>query len=92
MADSQSSQKVPELPRKLDELNLDGVAGGQLEWGICEFFDMDAEDYPVGSFAITSGNWWYQCKAADETNYWFCTAFSDKTPRVIHARTRNSNE
>ena len=74
--------------------NLDKVSGGTLEWGLCEFNYMDAQKQPVGSYAITKGNWWYQCKEADEThetNYWKCEAFDD-TPSIIYARPRNSNE
>ena len=83
---------------KMDNMNktsnkdLESVSGGELEWELYEF--MDAAKCRVGSYAITPKNWWYQCKAADEThesNYWKCEVFDD-TPTVLYARTRNSNE
>ena len=60
------NQNVP-MASITDE-NLDKASGGTLEWGLCEFNNMDAQECPVGSYAITEGNWWYQCKAADETH------------------------
>lgn len=86
-------KQIPVVPEDI-KLNLDKVSGGVLEWGLCEFNDMYAEKCPVGSYAITKGNWWYQCMAKDkghETNYWHCSAFKEE-PTVIYARPRNSNE
>ena len=79
---------------KTTDKNLDSVGGGVLDYGLCEFNNMNAEKCKIGSYAITPGNWWYQCKAADEThksNYWKCEKF-DETPTVLYARPRNSNE
>ena len=79
---------------KVDDKDFKSVSGGVLAYGICEFNDMDAEKCPVGSYAITPENWWYQCKAPDEThktNYWKCEAFKS-TPVKIFGRPRNSNE
>ncbi len=78
---------------KLNDEQLDKVSGGTLKYGLCEFNQMDASKCEVGSYAITTGNLWYQCKVdTDGSHYWYCTAFPDDKPKVIEGRPRNSNE
>jgi hypothetical protein len=88
-------QMLNQKTNEIKSLYLDGaMEKSNLEWGICQYSDMDATKCPVKSIAITSNNWWYECVGDDdkpEENVWCCSEFSNN-PRVVRARPRGINE